>query len=110
MPNLIIGLDIAKNVFQVYGTDHRGVATIQRTLRRNSVLRFFATLEHALIGIEACHSAHYWGRELTKLGHTVHVLPTQYVKPFVVGGKNQTRWNNETGCVHIGDHRFYVLG
>ncbi|MGJ0629758.1 IS110 family transposase [Xenorhabdus bovienii] len=88
MPNLIIGLDIAKNVFQVYGTDHRGVATIQRTLRRNSVLRFFATLEHALIGIEACHSAHYWGRELTKLGHTVHLLPTQYVKPFVVGGKN----------------------
>ncbi|MDE9538265.1 hypothetical protein [Xenorhabdus bovienii] len=74
------------------------------------MLRFFAALEHALIGIEACHSAHYWGRELTKLGHTVHVLPTQYVKPFVVGGKNQTRWNNETGCVHIGDHRFYALG
>ncbi|MFD0705714.1 IS110 family RNA-guided transposase [Photorhabdus akhurstii] len=88
MPNLIIGLDIAKNIFQVYGTNYHGVAIIKRKLRRNSVLKFFATLEPALIGIEACHSAHYWARELTKLGHTVHLLPTQYVKPFVVGGKN----------------------
>ncbi|MBD2812602.1 IS110 family transposase [Xenorhabdus sp. Vera] len=88
MSNLIIGLDIAKNIFQVYGTNNRGVATIKRKLRRNNVLTFFATLEQALIGIEACHSAHYWGRELTKLGHTVHLLPTQYVKPFVIGGKN----------------------
>ncbi|WP_207627256.1 transposase [Photorhabdus tasmaniensis] len=82
MPNLIIGLDIAKNIFQVYGTNHRGVAIIKRKLRRNSVLKFFTTLEPALIGIEACHSAHYWARELTKLGHTVHLLPTQYVKPY----------------------------
>ncbi|MDC9621482.1 hypothetical protein PSI22_07460 [Xenorhabdus sp. XENO-7] len=73
MPNLIIGLDIAKNIFQVHGTNHCGITTIKRKLRRNSVLKFFTALEHALIGIETCHSTHYWARELTKLGHTSFV-------------------------------------
>jgi transposase len=52
------------------------------------VLRLFANIEPCLVGIEACHSSHYWGRELSKLGHQVRLMPTQYVKPFVLGGKN----------------------
>jgi len=88
MPTLTIGLDIAKNVFQVYGVDRSGRPVIQRKLRRADVLKFFSKLESSLIGIEACHGSHFWARELTSQGHTVRLLPTQYVKPFVVGGKN----------------------
>ncbi|EHQ1784547.1 TPA: IS110 family transposase [Salmonella enterica] len=88
MPKFTVGLDIAKSVFQVHVIDRSGQAVIQRKLRRNGVLKFFAGLEPSVVGIEACHSSHYWGRELIKLGHTVRLLPTQYVKPFVVGGKN----------------------
>lgn len=88
MPTLTIGLDIAKSVFQVHGIDSHGKAVMQRKLRRAEVLKYFAKLEPSLVGIEACHSSHYWARELTSLGHTVRLLPTQYVKPFLVGGKN----------------------
>lgn len=88
MPKFTVGLDIAKSVFQVHAIDRSGQVVIQRKLRRNSVLKFFAGLAPSVVGIEACHSSHYWGRELIKLGHTVRLLPTQYVKPFVVGGKN----------------------
>lgn len=88
MPALIIGLDIAKHVFQLHGVDRSGKAVIQRKLRRAEVLKFFSKLEPSLVGIEACHGSHFWARELTSLGHTVRLLPTQYVKPFLVGGKN----------------------
>lgn len=87
MPALTIGLDIAKNVFQVHGVDRHGKTVVQRKLRRVEVLKF-AKLECSLVGIEACHGSHFWARELTALGHTVRLLPTQYVKPFLVGGKN----------------------
>ncbi|MFC7632655.1 IS110 family transposase [Paraburkholderia humisilvae] len=88
MPALTIGLDIAKNVFQIHGVDRQGKAVVQRKLRRAEVLKFFAKVESSLIGIEACHGSHFWARELTSPGHTVRLLPTQYVKPFLVGGKN----------------------
>jgi transposase len=88
MPTLTIGLDIAKNVFQIHGVDRHGKVVIQRKLRRSDVLKFFAKLESGLVGIEACHGSHFWARELTALGHTVRLLPTQYVKPFLIGGKN----------------------
>ncbi|ENN7403750.1 transposase [Escherichia coli] len=88
MPKFTVGLDIAKSVFQVHAINRSGQVVIQRKLRRNGVLKFFASLAPSVVGIEACHSSHYWGRELIKLGHTVRLLPTQYVKPFVVGGKN----------------------
>jgi transposase len=88
MSSLALGLDIAKNVFQVYCIDSEGKPRFQRRLRRGEVLRFFARLEPCLIGIEACHGSHYWGRELTKLGHRVRLIPTQYVKPYLLGGKN----------------------
>lgn len=83
-----IGLDIAKNVFQVHGIDRHGTTVLQRRLRRGEVVRYFAKLEPCLVGIEACHSSHFSGRELSKLGHQVRLIPTQYVKPFVLGGKN----------------------
>ncbi|MBP0625445.1 IS110 family transposase [Cupriavidus consociatus] len=73
---------------QIHGVDRHGNAVLQRKLRRVEMLKYFANLEPSLVGIEACHGSHYWARELTALGHTVRLLPTQYVTPFLVGGKN----------------------
>jgi transposase len=66
-----IGLDLAKKVFQVHGVDASGTMTVRRALRRGQVLAFFARLPRCLIGMEACATAHYWARELIKLGHDV---------------------------------------
>jgi transposase len=82
-----IGLDLAKQVFQVHGIDAEGAAVIRKTLRRANVLPFFAELPPCLIGIEACSSAHHWAREFMKLGHTVKLMPPSYVKPYVKRGK-----------------------
>lgn len=88
MNAITIGFDIAKSIFQVHGVDAQGKPVLRRKLRRAEVLRFFAKIGPCLVGIEACHSSHYWGRELTKLGHQVRLIPTQYVRPFLLGGKN----------------------
>src|SRR3954453_19714002 len=82
-----IGLDLAKTVFQVHGLDAHGKVVLRRQLRRAEVLWFFAKLPPCLIGMEACATAHYWGRELIKLGHTVKLMPPAYVKPYVKRGK-----------------------
>jgi len=78
-----IGLDIAKNVFQVHGVDDEGQVVIRRKLRRRQVLTFFAKLPPCLIGMEACATSHYWARELRKLGHEIRLMPARYVKPYV---------------------------
>ena len=78
-----IGLDLAKNTFQVHATDAAGQVVLQRKLRRCAVLSFFAKLPPCLIGLEACGSAHYWGRELVRLGHTVKLLPPADVQAYV---------------------------
>jgi len=83
-----IGLDLAKNIFQVHGVTDEGDVAFNKPLRRARVLPFFAKLEPCLIGIEACSSAHYWGRELTALGHQVKLMPPSYVKPYVKRGKS----------------------
>jgi len=83
-----IGLDIAKNVFQVHGVDDEGRVVIRRQLRRRQVLKFFAKLPPCLIGIEACGTAHHWARELRQLGHEVRLMPARYVKPYVKRNKN----------------------
>jgi len=84
----VIGLDLAKNVFQIHGIDDLGQAVLKRKLRRSEVLPFFAGLDAALVGIEACHPAHYWGQEIAALGHDVLLMPPQFVKPYVKSQKN----------------------
>jgi transposase len=83
-----IGLDIAKSVFQVHGVDRNGKAVIRKQLKRHQVLAYFANLPASLIGLEACGGAHYWARELNKLGHDARLISPQFVKPYVKGNKN----------------------
>lgn len=82
-----IGLDLAKNVFQVHAVDSVGNVVVRRTLRRAQLLPFFASLPPCLVGMEACGTAHHWARELIKLGHDVRQMPAVYVKPYVKRGK-----------------------
>jgi transposase len=83
-----VGLDLAKNVFQVHGITDSGEVAFNRALRRAQVLTFFERLDPCLIGIEACGTGHYWARELIKLGHKVKLIPPVYVKPYVKRGKS----------------------
>ncbi len=83
-----IGLDLAKNVFQVHGIDGSGETVIRRQLRRGQVLPFFKRLPPCLVGMEACATSHYWTREITALGHDVRMMPARYVKPYVKRNKN----------------------
>jgi transposase len=82
-----IGLDLAKSVFQVHGVNAAGGVVLRRKLRRSALLNFFAALPPALVGMEACGGAHHWAHELTRLGHTVRLMPPTYVKPYVKRGK-----------------------
>jgi len=83
-----IGLDLAKNVFQMHGVDGSGDTVIRRQLRRRQLLPFFRKLAPCLVGIEACASAHHWAREIAALGHEVKLMPARYVKPYVKRNKN----------------------
>jgi transposase len=83
-----IGLDIAKSVFQVHGVDETGAVVIRKRISRAKVLEFFGALAPCLVGIEACPSAHHWGRELAALGHTVRLMPPSYVKAYLKRSKN----------------------
>lgn len=83
-----IGIDLAKNVFQVHGVDKRGKAVLRKPLKRHQVLPFFTNLDPCLIGMEACGSAHHWARKLSALGHTVKLMAPQFVKPYVKSNKN----------------------
>ena len=83
-----VAVDLAKHVFQVHGCDATGRVLVAKALRRKDVLAFFAALGPCLVGMEACGSAHHWGRELMALGHDVKLIPPVYVKPFVKRQKN----------------------
>ena len=83
-----VGLDLAKNVFQVHAVDASGDVVVRKALRRSQVLPFFTKLPPCLVGIEACGTSHHWARELTELGHEVRLMPPAYVKPYVKRGKN----------------------
>jgi transposase len=83
-----IGLDLAKNVFQVHGVDADGSEQVRRKLRRRDVVRFFEKLPPCLVGMEACAGAHHWARQLAAYGHEVKLIPPAYVKPYVRRQKN----------------------
>jgi len=83
-----IGIDLAKNVFQVHGVDERGKAVLKKQLKREQMAAFFANLAPCLIGMEACGSAHFWANKLQAMGHTVKLMAPQFVKPYVKTNKN----------------------
>lgn len=83
-----IGVDLAKQVFQVHGVDSHEQVKCRKQLKRHQMLDFFRQLEPCVVAMEACGSAHYWARELGKLGHEVRLIAPQFVKPYVKGGKN----------------------
>lgn len=83
-----IGLDLAKDVFQVCAADANGKTVYNKQLRRSQMAEFFTKLPACLVGMEACGSAHYWARKLQAMGHTVKLMPPQYVKPYVKTHKN----------------------
>jgi transposase len=87
MAIVTIGLDLAKNVFQVHGLDEVGTVILRRQLRRSGVERFFGSLPLCLVGMEACGSAHYWARRLSALGHEVRLIAPSRVKAYVQRGK-----------------------
>lgn len=96
-----IGLDLAKNVFQLHGVDGSGVVVLKRQLRRAAVEKFFAQLAPCLVGMEACGSAHHWARVIGRYGHEVRLMPPAYVKPYVKRNKNDGR-DAEGICEAVG--------
>src|SRR4051812_21747353 len=88
MPATTIGLDLAKSVFQIHGVDAHGKVVTTKRLRRDAVLTFFANLPPCTVGMEACATAHHWGRGIRELGHEVRLMPPAYVKPYVKRQKN----------------------
>lgn len=84
----VIGLDLAKNVFQIHGVDSDGEVVVRKQLKRSQMRQFFANLEPCLVGMEACGGAHYWSRELSGFGHTVRMMAPVFVKPYLKSNKN----------------------
>ena len=98
---ITIGIDLAKNVFQVHGVDAMGRVVLRRQLRRSAVEKFFAQLAPCLVGMEACGSAHHWARVIGCYGHEVRLMPPAYVKPYVKRNKNDGR-DAEGICEAVG--------
>jgi len=96
-----LGIDLAKNVFRVHGVDGRGKTVVQRELRRRQLLSFIARLQPCLVGMEACGGAHYWAREMIKLGHEVRLMSPRFVRPYVKSNKNDAR-DAEAICEAVG--------
>jgi transposase len=83
-----IGIDLAKNVFQIHGVDSHGHAVLRKQLKRAQLLPYFANLPPCLIGIESCCGSHFFARRLEAFGHTVKLMAPQFVKPYVKTNKN----------------------
>lgn len=83
-----IGIDLAKEVFQIHAVDARGNVVLKKKLRRKEMVTFFANLTPCLIGMEACSSSHYWARKLQAMGHQIKLMAPQFVKPYVKANKN----------------------
>lgn len=87
----VLGIDLAKDVFQIHGTDARGSRVLTKRLNRVKLAEFMANTTPCLVGIEACGSAHYWARVFESHGHTVKIMSPQFVKPYVKSNKNDAR-------------------
>lgn len=96
-----IGLDLAKNIFEVHGVDAQDSAVLMKTLRRDAVIQFFADVPPCIVGMEACSGSHYWARVFTDLGHEVRLISPQFVTPYVKSNKND-RNDAEAICEAIG--------
>jgi transposase len=96
-----VGIDLAKNVFQVHGVDHHGKVVLKKQLKRAQMAPFFANLSLCLIGMKACGSAHHWARKLQAMGHTVRLMAPQFVKPYVKTNKNDAA-DAEAICEAVG--------
>jgi transposase len=101
MKIMTVGIDLAKNVFQVHGVDEHGKAALRKQLKRDQVAAFFANLPPCLIGMEACASAHHWARKLRGMGHDVRLMAPQFVKPYVKTNKNDAA-DAEAICEAVG--------
>ena len=84
----VLGIDLAKNVFQLHGTDAKGKCVLRKRLNRANLMEFIANLSPCVIGIEACGGSHYWGRHFKKQGHEVRMMSPHFVKPYVKSNKN----------------------
>jgi transposase len=96
-----VGIDLAKNVFQVHGIDEHGKVLVKKQLRRDQMATFFVNLSPCLLGMEACGSAHHWARKLQAMGHTVRLMAPQFVKPYVKSNKNDAA-DAEAICEAVG--------
>ncbi len=96
-----VGIDLAKNVFQIHGIDQHGKAVLKKQLKRAQMAPFFVNLPPCLVGMEACGSAHHWARKLQALGHTVRLMAPQFVKPYVKTNKNDVAYA-EAICEAVG--------
>src|SRR5262249_35734847 len=86
-----LGIDIAKNVFELHGVDANGKTVLKKRLTRDKLLEVIAQLPTCLIGIEACGGSHYWGRKFKEMGHDVRLMNPQFVKPYVKSNKNDSQ-------------------
>src|SRR3990167_8445647 len=84
----VLGVDLAKNVFQLHGTDAKGKCVFKKRVSRNKLMEVVVNIDPCLIGIEACTGAHYWARAFKQHGHTVKMMAPQFVKPYVKSNKN----------------------
>ena len=96
-----LGIDLAKNLFQVHGVDGQGRTVLERQLRRRQLLPFVAQLRPCLVAMEACGGAHYWAREIAKRGHEVRLMSPRFVRPYVKSNKNDAR-DAEAICEAVG--------
>ena len=96
-----VGIDLAKDIFQVHGVDGHGKTVLRRRLRRSEMASYFKQLPACLIGLEACASSHHWARTISEQGHTVKLIAPQFVKPYVKGNKNDAN-DAEAICEAVG--------
>ncbi len=87
----VLGIDLAKDVFQIHGTDAKGSGVLRKRLSRGKLIEYMANMSPCLVGIEACGGAHYWARTFAAFGHTVKMMAPQFVKPYVKSNKNDAR-------------------